>query len=62
MSKIILLLITLVLTAFSLLVTLTCIVIAVNEKDFSSLIYFCIMLSIILIILIQVVVEIFKLD
>ena len=62
MSKIILLLMTLVLTAFSLLVTLTCIVIAVNEKDFISLIYFCIMLSIILIILIQVVVEIFKLD
>lgn len=62
MSKIILLLITAVVAAFSLIVTITCIIIAVNEKDSTSLIYLGIMLSVELIILINSVVEIFKLD
>lgn len=62
MSKMILLLITAVVAALSLVVTITCMIIAVNEKDSISLIYLGIMLSVELIILINSVVEIFKLD
>ena len=62
MYKVILLLITTILAAISLVVTLICIIIAFNEKDLSSLVYFGIILSIELIILINTVVELFKLD
>lgn len=62
MSKLILLLITAVVAALLLTVTLTCIIIAVDEKYFISWIYSGFILSVELIILINSVFEIFKLD
>lgn len=61
MSKIILLLITTIVSTFSLMVPLIFIVIAVNESDLLSLIIYCFILSVVLIILIGTVNEIFKL-
>ena len=62
MSKFILLLITKILAALSLVVTIVCIILAVNRRDLISLIYLGIILSVELIILINTVFEIFKLD
>ena len=62
MSKLILLLITVVVAALLLTVTLACMIIAVDEKNFISLVYSGIILSVELIILINTVFEIFKLD
>ncbi len=61
MSKVILLLITAVISAFSLIIPLILIVIAINENDLLSLLISCFILSIVLIILIGSVVAIFKL-
>lgn len=61
MSKIILLIIVSIVSTLSLIVLLTHIVTAVNEKDLLSLINYCFLLSVVLIILINSVVEIFKL-
>lgn len=62
MNKIILLIITAIVAALSLVVTIVCIILAVNERDLISLIYLGIILSVELIILINSVFEIFKLD
>lgn len=61
MSKVILLLITAVISAFSLMIPLILIVIAINENDLLSLLISCFILSMVLIILIGSVVAIFKL-
>lgn len=61
MSKVILLLITAVISAFSLVIPLILIVIAINENDLLSLLISCFILSMVLIILIGSVVAIFKL-
>lgn len=61
MSKIILLLIVLIVSTLSLIVLLTYIITAVNEKDLFSLVKYCFLLSVVLIILIGSVVAIFKL-
>ena len=61
MSKIILLLIASIVSTFSLMIPLIFIVTAVNENDLLSLIVYCFILSVVLIILIGSVVEIFKL-
>lgn len=61
MSKIILLLITAVVSAFSLIIPLIFIVIAINKNNLLSLLIYCFILSIVLIILIGSVVAIFKL-
>lgn len=61
MSKVILLLITAVISAFSLIIPLILIVIAINENDLLSLLISCFILSMVLIILIGSVVAIFKL-
>lgn len=60
MSKIILLLITVIVFTLSLFVILTYIVTAVNEKDLLSLINYCFLLSVVLIIIMNLVAEIFK--
>jgi len=61
MSKIILLLIVLIVSTLSLVVLLEHIITAVNEKDLFPLVKYCFLLSVVLIILIGSVVEIFKL-
>lgn len=61
MSKIILLIIVSIVSTLSLIVLLTYIVTAINEKDLLSLINYCFLLSVVLIILINSVVKIFEL-
>nr|DAV49323.1 MAG TPA: hypothetical protein [Caudoviricetes sp.] len=61
MSKIILLLIVLIVSTFSLMIPLVLIVTAINENDLLSILIYCFMLSVVLVILIGSVVAIFKL-